>query len=233
MTDDEIEREVFLHAACLSIAEGVSGWDKPLTAWGDSPATDAVRRLRAERDALRATLAEVTRERDEALQTITEMRGTPDERAAGIRRRGRVMIERDPVAALTNVATALALGEIEEAVAVEVEHLNIAHAASLAEVARCVREERALYDTWVNDRLRVTADGSGRISATRDATDAALSGAEAGERALREAEERGRVSEREECAKIAESPVGTSTLCPAGCSAARIRADAIRRRGAR
>lgn len=57
----------------------------------------------------------LTLERDEALRTIAEMRGTPDERAEGMKRRARALIERDPVQALANVSAALAQEHVERA----------------------------------------------------------------------------------------------------------------------
>jgi hypothetical protein len=56
------DNEAWMHAACLSIAEGAPGWEQPSTT--DSAAMTAVRRLRQERDALRAECARVERERD-------------------------------------------------------------------------------------------------------------------------------------------------------------------------
>ena len=54
--------EAWMHAACLSIAEGVKGWDVPvpscdLTGIHDSLAMQKVRALRAERDELAAEVA--------------------------------------------------------------------------------------------------------------------------------------------------------------------------------
>jgi hypothetical protein len=53
-TKDERDNEAWMHAACLSIAEGVPGWEQPATT--DSAAMTSVRRLRQAYDALRVEL---------------------------------------------------------------------------------------------------------------------------------------------------------------------------------
>lgn len=57
---DLLEQERMMHAACLSIAEGQPGWknDSPY-GYKDSEATAAVRRLRAQFEALRAECQEL------------------------------------------------------------------------------------------------------------------------------------------------------------------------------
>lgn len=51
--EDRLEQEAWMHAACLSIAEGCPQWDQPAEQfWMFSPAMGAVQKLRRERDAL-------------------------------------------------------------------------------------------------------------------------------------------------------------------------------------
>lgn len=97
-----------------------------------------------------------------------------------------------------------------ERLAAEIAALRVQHAAAIAEVARCVREERDAIDAHeqscvVDDAIEeVDAEPSAadrehaleRVVVAMNATDAALADAGAGERALREAEERGRAAER-------------------------------------
>lgn len=60
-SERDLQLEIWMHAACLSIATGAPGWEKPLSP--DSLAMRAVRDLRKERDKLAADLREARRVR--------------------------------------------------------------------------------------------------------------------------------------------------------------------------
>jgi chromosome segregation ATPase len=96
--------------------------------------------------ALKAELAAERAARVEAERAIAEMRGTPSERMAGMRRRVAKLVEEDPVGALTNVLTGLCAEEAEDAERIaserdaataraeEAERLRDRHASTAAKV---------------------------------------------------------------------------------------------------
>lgn len=111
----------------------------------DVMAAESVTALRlaeaiAERDDLQARLLVMTRERDAARDAIDATRLPRDERVEAMRKRARDLVERDPVQALANIATALAVEHIEEADAWKARALDAE--AALATVTR-ERDEAA------------------------------------------------------------------------------------------
>ena len=63
----ERDHEARMHGACLSIAEGAHGWERPIPHGGDSPATSAVRSLRIKLEETEEALAALRAERRESI----------------------------------------------------------------------------------------------------------------------------------------------------------------------
>ena len=80
----KLANEAWMHAACLSIAEGVKGWEDPIRPWQgvrDSAAMQAVRKLQADFIRARAQLVA----KDEALAGVRESSLKKDEEIARLR----------------------------------------------------------------------------------------------------------------------------------------------------